>query len=217
MTMTAAAPFKDVITSLEELREIKGQPGPRVIAKEIPLIDEHCRTWIGLSPFVLVASSDAAGRCDVSPRGGPAGFVRVLDEHHLAFADLPGNRRVDTMKNLVQNPNIGLLFLIPGVDETMRVNGLAWPTRDPSILDQVTLMDRRPPLAIGIAVKEVFIHCAKAFRRGQLWQPTNWPDHSTLPSAGCILKDHAGRTIEVTQSVDEIDAGLERNYREALY
>jgi uncharacterized protein len=217
MTTTTAVPFKDVLTSLEELREIKGQPSAGVIAKEIPLLDEHCRMWIGMSPFVLVGSSDMSGRCDVSPRGGPPGFVRVLDEHRVAFADLPGNRRVDTMHNLVQNPNIGLLFLIPGIDETLRVNGRAWPTRDPDILDLVTLMDRRPPLAVGVEVKEVFVHCAKAFRRGQLWQPTKWPDHSTLPSAGCILKAHAGRTIDVPQSVEEIDEGLERNYREALY
>jgi uncharacterized protein len=217
MTLTTAPRFNDVLTSLDELREMKGQPGARVIAKEIPLLDEHCRTWIGLSPFVLVGTADATGRCDVSPRGGPPGFVRVLDEHRLAFADLPGNRRVDSMMNLVQNPNVGMLFLIPGVDETLRVNGRAWPTRDPEILDLVTLMDRRPPLAIGVEVREVFIHCAKALRRGQLWQPTQWPDHATLPSAGCILKDHAGRTMEVPQSVEEIDAGLERNYREALY
>jgi PPOX class probable FMN-dependent enzyme len=210
----AAQPFGDIVSSLDELRTSYPPPSARAIAKQIPSLDSHCRALIAVAPFVLVGTSTAAGDCDVSPKGGPPGFVRVLDDHRLAWADQPGNRRVDSMRNLLENPRIGLLFLIPGMDETLRVNGRAWPTRDPDVLGAVAIDGQRPPLAIGVHVEEAFIHCAKAFRRAGLWDTGQWPDRSTLPTAACILRDHA-RISDV--SVDEIDAGLQQNYRDELY
>lgn len=210
----AASPFDLVVGSLDEIRALYPPPSARAVAKQIDALDAHCRTLIGRAPFVLVGTSNARGECDVSPKGGPPGFVRVIDEHHLAWADLPGNRRVDSMRNLLENPRVGLLFLIPGREETLRVNGRAWVTRDPRVLELVAIDRQPPPLAIGVAVDEAFIHCAKAFKRAALWQPEQWPDLSDLPTAACILRDHA-RVSE--QSIEEIDASLQQSYRETLY
>ncbi len=211
---TAAPPFDHVLTSVDELRALYPPPSARAVAKQIAALDSHCRALIAVAPFVLVGTSNAAGECDVSPKGGPPGFVRVLDDHHLAWADLPGNRRVDSMRNLLENPRIGLLFLFPGMQETLRVNGRAWPTRDPAVLEQVAIDGQRPPLAIGVQVAEVFIHCAKAFLRARLWEPAAWPDTSALPTMACILRDHARLT---DQSVEEIASSVEQSYRDNLY
>jgi PPOX class probable FMN-dependent enzyme len=211
---TSVVPFAGVVTSVAELRTVYPPPNPGAIAKQIAALDDHCRALIALAPFLLVGTTSAAGDCDVSPKGGPPGFVQVLDDHRLAWADLPGNRRVDSMRNLLDNPHIGLLFVIPGLEETLRVNGRAWPIRDESVLDRVALKGQRPPLAIGVHVEEVFIHCAKAFRRAALWEPEQWPDRSGLPTIGCIVRDHTRSTAE---SAEEIDARLRQNYVDGLY
>ncbi|HET6317801.1 MAG TPA: pyridoxamine 5'-phosphate oxidase family protein [Chloroflexota bacterium] len=210
----ADLPFAEVIDSLDGLRSLYPPPSARAVAKQIPSLDAHCRALIAVAPFVLIGTSNAAGDCDVSPKGGPPGFVRVLDDHRLAWADLPGNRRVDSMRNLLDNPRIGLLFLIPGMEETLRVNGRAWPTRDPAVLEAVAIDGQRPPLGIGVQVEEAFIHCAKAFLRAKLWNPELWPDRSALPTAACILRDHA-RITEF--SVGEIEASLRQSHRDGLY
>jgi PPOX class probable FMN-dependent enzyme len=147
----------------------------------------------------LIATSDSSGKCDVSPKGDEAGFVIVLDDTHLVIPDRPGNKRVDGMRNILAKPSVGLLFLVPGRDETLRVNGKAWLVRDEELLDRTAACGKRPLIAIGVEVEEVFMHCGKASLRSNLWQPNRWPDLSDLQSAACMLLAHArpdGMTLE---------------------
>ena len=183
------AAFDHVVTSEQQLRDILGVPSPRSLLKERPALDSHCAAFIQQSPFVLIATSGEGGRCDVSPKGDAPGFVRVLDEHRLLIPDRPGNKRLDSMRNLLANPHVGLLFFVPGREETLRVNGRAWITQDPQLLDLSVVEDKRPLLAIGVEVQECFLHCAKAFRRAHLWSPETWPSPDVLPSMACMLYD----------------------------
>ena len=184
--------FKNVVTSISELRELFGVPMERARLKEHAELDAHCRGFIALSPFVLIATSDATGRCDVSPKGDAPGFVHVLDTKHLVIPDRPGNKRFDGMGNLLDNPHIGLIFLVPGREDTLRVNGRGCIVRDPDVLERLTAMGKVPQLAIGVEVEEAFMHCAKAFRRSGLWDTSRWPDASALATPQRILFDHAG-------------------------
>lgn len=206
--------FEHVIGSVEELRGIHGEPIEIARQKIIDRLDGHCRAFIARSPFCLVATYDREGRCDVSPRGGPAGFVEVLDEKHLVFADAKGNRLADTLSNVVETGRAGLLFLIPGLDETLRVNGRACVTRDPEILARHEIQEGRPPrLAIGIEVDEAFLHCAKAFIRSELWEPESWKGPDGLARPAQIWKDHAA----IKDSLQEIQEFLEEDYATNLY
>jgi PPOX class probable FMN-dependent enzyme len=207
-------PFRDVVTSEEALRTLVGQPSELAIRKEISYLDAHCRAFIARSPFVLIATSGATGRGDVSPKGDPPGFVQVLDEHRLVIPDRPGNRRLDGMRNLLENPHVGLLFLIPGLEETLRVNGRAWIVRDEEVLARCAVMGKRPTLALGVYAEECFIHCAKAFKRAQLWQPDQWPDRAGLASPSEMLVDHA-RPKDMT--VPQMDRLLRESYSKNLY
>lgn len=207
-------PFRDVVTSADELRALVGEPSEIAVKKQVATIDVHCREFIGRSPFVLLATSDASGRCDVSPKGDAPGFVQVLDDRHLAIPDRPGNRRLDGMSNLVQNPHVGLIFLVPGKEETLRVNGRAWIVRDEALLERMTFAGKRPHLAIGVQVEECFMHCAKAFKRSKLWEPDRWPDLTALAPAARMLLDHAkpeGMTIE------QMERRLQEGYEKNLY
>lgn len=203
----------DEITSVAELRSIYRTPRGAPIDKEHPTITEHERTFIAHSPFVLLGTSDADGRCDVSPKGGPPGFVTVLDDGRVAIPDLAGNNRLDSMQNIVDNPNIGLLFLVPGMDETLRVNGPASVSTDPAVLEACTTNGARPKAAIVVEPDAVYLHCGKALRRSSLWDSTGWPDTSELPSAGCMLRDLVAPEIDV----DVIDSALERDYQKTLW
>jgi PPOX class probable FMN-dependent enzyme len=190
--------FKHVVTTEGELRELMGSPSERAIKKDVAVLDEHCRAFIARSPFLLMATSSARGRCDVSPKGDAPGFVRVLDDHHLVIPDRPGNKRLDGMRNLLQNPHVGTIFLIPGREETLRVNGRASITRDAEILESLTVQGKRPLVAIGVEVEECFFHCPKAFRRSALWDPARWLDRAALPSMARVLFDQvrpAGKTL----------------------
>src|SRR5512134_3452917 len=149
------------MTSEADLRALMGHPSELAVRKDIGRLDEHCRAFIARSPFVLVATADARGRCDVSPKGDAPGFVLVLDARHLAIPDRPGNKRFDGMRNILENPHVGLIFLVPGREETLRVNGRATVTRDPALLARLEAAGKRPSLAIGVEVEEVFMHCAK--------------------------------------------------------
>lgn len=154
--------FLHVVRDVSELRaELYPEPPRQAWDKEIGVLDAHCREYLALSPFMLLATSGADGRCDVSPRGGPPGFVRVLDERRIAFADLTGNRRIDSLRHIVENPQVGMLFLLPGFRETLRINGRACLTRDPAILRACDVPARAVDLAIGIEVETAFLHCAK--------------------------------------------------------
>ena len=168
--------------------------------KQLAALDTHCREFIALSPYLLIASTNTAGEIDVSPRGDPPGFVQVLDETTLVIPDRPGNRRIDTLSNIIQQPHIGLLFLIPGQGETLRVNGRASIIRDAAILEHSAIDGKKPLLAIAVSVDECFLHCSKSARRAKLWEQE---PRKTLPSIGQIIIDHTGLTGVTAQQLDE--------------
>jgi hypothetical protein len=182
--------FRDLVTSVESLRAIVGgEPSEVARRKELPALDTHARAFIARSPFLLLATADGQGRCDVSPKGDAPGFVRVLDDQHLVIPDRPGNKRLDGMRNIVANPHVGLIFLVPGHDVTLRVNGRAAITREPGLLASLGAQGKVPLLAIGVTVEEVFLHCARSFRRGHLWEQATWPGPDALASMPCMLYD----------------------------
>jgi uncharacterized protein len=178
-------------------------------------LDDHARSFIAAAPFVLVGTQSPDGTGDVSPKGGPPGFVVAIDDGHLAIPDLSGNNLLDSITNIVNGSGVGLLFLVPGVDETLRVNGRACITTAAAVLDACAVKDKRPKAAIGVSVTTQYMHCAKAFRRSELWQPATWPDRGSLPSLGCIIKDQIPMVGEVDAKV--IDDLLEADYVESLW
>src|SRR5688572_31157365 len=165
--------FREVVTSEDTLRALVGTPSDLALKKQLSVLDAHCQDFIAHAPFVLVATANAAGQCDVSPKGDAPGFVRVLDERHLAIPDRPGNKRLDGMRNILSNPHVGLIFLVPGRRETLRVNGRACIVRDEALLASMEAQGKRPLLAIGVEVEEVFLHCAKAFIRSRSEEHTS--------------------------------------------
>jgi PPOX class probable FMN-dependent enzyme len=171
------------ITSLAELVDVVGTPIPRVAQKERQVLDPMDVVWISRSPFLLIATSAVDGSCDVSPKGDPAGFVRVLDERTMAVPERPGNRRVDGYRNVLSNPHVGLIFLVPGRNDTLRVNGRARLVRDAPYFDAMVVKGHRPILALEVDVEEVFYHCAKAFLRSGLWTPESWDPDGLPPRA----------------------------------
>lgn len=197
------------ITTNAELREIYRPPKQRSLDKEVDHLDAHCRDFIGHAPFVVMATAGPDGRMDASPKGGPPGFVAVLDDHHLAIGDMAGNNRLDSMSNIVDQPNIALLFMVPGTDETMRVNGRASISRDPHVLAQCAIAGMEAHVAVVVDVETAFIHCAKALRRAGLWEPGRWPDTAGMASPACMLRDHIG----AGGTVEESAALLEESYR----
>ncbi|SCE65425.1 hypothetical protein GA0074696_0031 [Micromonospora purpureochromogenes] len=191
------------ITSHEELRDLLGAPMPRAVAKERVVLHERDRQWLAASPFCLIATAGADGSCDVSPKGDPAGFAKVLDETTLAIPERPGNRRADGYRNILDNPHVGLIFLIPGRTDTLRINGRARLLRDAPYFDDMVVKGHRPILAIEVQVEQIFYHCSKAFLRSQLWKPETWqPD--VLPTRARLIK-------EVENTAESL-ADLERRY-----
>ncbi len=166
--------FRDTVQTIEQLRAMYREPTDLVRAKKQLSIDAVAGRFIAASPFVLVGTSSPSGAIEVSPRGGPAGFVQVLDPNRIALPDLNGNNLLDSMVNIVTNPHVGLLFVHPGKDETLRVNGRAWITTDPDVLGGFSAELQIPKAAIGVEVTEIFVHCAKSFRRGSVWNPESW-------------------------------------------
>ncbi len=182
-------PFNNIVTSEQELRDMLGAPAPRSVLKERRALDGHFRAFIAHSPFLFMATSGRDGSCDVSPKGDAPGFVLVLDDRHIVIPERPGNKRFDGMKNLLTNPHIGLICLVPGREETLRINGRAWITRDPELLARCTAQGKTPHLAIGVEVEQCFLHCVKAFRRSKLWTHDEWPAPDALPSMAQVLFD----------------------------
>jgi len=207
--------FDGVVTTEAELRSIYRAPGDVVVQKVQRRLDHHARAFIAASPFVLIGTASPDGTADVSPKGGPAGFVAVLDEHRLAIPDLSGNNLLDTITNIVHGSGVGLLFMVPGMGETLRVNGYACITTDPAVLDACAVKDRRPRAAIGVTVTQQYMHCAKALRRSGLWDADAWPGRSALPSLGCILRDQM--TVFGDVPVDRIDAMIESDYAATMW
>ena len=189
------------ISTLAELRGLYAAPLERAVKKQLPALDVHCQRFIGLSPFLVMATgnggnggghADPSGTMDASPRGGEPGFVQVLDEHTLLIPDAPGNNRLDSLQNIVAHGEVGLLFLIPGVDETLRVNGSAVLSLDEVDITRCATAKRRPGLVIRITVRDAYLHCAKALMRSQLWSPGALIDRNRLPTAGAMLRDQTG-------------------------
>lgn len=184
--------------------------------KSLPALDAHARDFIARAPFLCIGTENAEGRADVSPRGDPAGFVAVLDDRTLAIPDRPGNNRLDTLSNIIAHPAVGLLFLVPGFDETLRVNGQASLTTDPRVLEPMRVNDRLPRLAILVEISEVFLHCAKAFRRSKLWDPASRQDRSEMPSLSKIILDQTTGAPD-DAAMRKIDADLEDDYKRSMY
>jgi uncharacterized protein len=185
--------------------------------KSLTVLDRHAQAFIQRSPFLCIGTQNAAGKADVSPRGDPRGFVRVLDERTLAIPDRPGNNRLDTQANILANPAVGLLFMVPGFDDTLRVNGRARLTTDPAIVEPMAVHDRVPTLAILVEVEEVFLHCAKAFRRSRLWDPSEQQNRKDMPSLLNMILDQTTGAPKDPTEMQKIDEGLETDYRTSMY
>lgn len=206
--------FKQVVQNEEELRALLGFPSETVKNKTINYLDEHCKLFIHQSPFLMLGTSDQEGKCDTSPRGDRPGFVLIVDDFHLIIPERPGNRRIDSLRNILSNPNVGLLFMIPGLEETLRINGTAKIIRDEELLLKMSAFGKPPQLGIAIKVEECFLHCAKAFKRSNLWNPESWLDKEELPHPAKIIADHVnlpGMTEE------QISLALEESYSKRLY
>jgi uncharacterized protein len=189
--------FDGALQRVEQLREHYDAPMEVALRKDIGRIDELCRRLIAAAPILFVATFSEDGRCDVSPRGGPPGFVTVLDDEHLAIPDATGNRRLDTLENVVSTGRAGLIFVIPGRDTTLRVNGRAAVSADPELLDRITPVGKPPRTAIVVEAEEVYTHCPKAFVRSKLWDPSTWPDAADLPTSAEVSLAHQ-RNPELT-------------------
>jgi len=187
------------------------------LQKCLTSLDKHSKEFISRSPFVCIGTQLRDGRADVSPRGDPAGFVHVLDDCTVAIPDRPGNNRLDSLSNILDNPNIGLLFIIPGFDETLRLNGTARLTTDPNILNQMAVNNRTPGLAIVVSISEVFLHCAKAFRRSHLWDPEQHQDRKEMPSLVKMVLDQTTGAPEDKAELKRIDDELEEDYKNTMY
>jgi len=181
---------RTVIERVEQLREFYDAAMERAVRKDVGRLDEMCRRLIDASPMVFVATYSAVGQVDVSPRGGQPGFVTVLDDERLAIPDATGNRRLDTLENVVESGRAGLIFMIPGRDTTLRVNGKAHVTADADLLERLTPVGKPPKTAIVVEAEEVYAHCPKAFVRSKLWDPASWPDPASLPTSAEVSVAH---------------------------
>ncbi|MDR6554451.1 MSMEG_1061 family FMN-dependent PPOX-type flavoprotein [Paenibacillus qinlingensis] len=183
-------PFPGIIQSIDEIRADIGEAHPAVQKKVINQVDAHARAFIAKSPLFYLSTSHANGLCDVSPRGDSAGFVRVLDEHRLIYPERLGNRRLDSMQNMLTNPQVGLLFIIPGVDVVLRVNGRAWLTKDEELLSTMQLNGKSPIAAVGVEVQECFIHCSRALKLSKIWDSTTWVPEKEHPDSMEMFRAH---------------------------
>lgn len=200
--------------SEDEVRAVIGEPHELVVLKVRAGLDEHCRAFIARSPFVALGTVDAAGNADVSPRGDPPGFVKVLDDETLAIPERPGNKLMDSLANILETGRVGVLFVIPGIEETLRVNGKATITDDPELLAGMVVQGKPPKLAIVVRVEEAYLHCAKAFKRSRLWDPSTQVSRSELPTLGRMLRDQI-RPKDMTAA--DIDEFAEEDYRTRMY
>ena len=200
------------IASCDQLRDCYPQPLERSLRKSLTKLDVHMRHFISLSPFLCLGTSSAGGG-DVTPRGDSPGFVHVLDDQTLLIPDWPGNNRLDSLTNVVANPNVGLLFLVPGVNETLRVNGSGEITMEPALLERWTVNGKHPRSAIRVTVREAYLHCAKALMRSKLWDDGYRVERTDLPTYAQMLKDQG----VTTQSVEELQAAIDKSYATRLY
>jgi PPOX class probable FMN-dependent enzyme len=216
MASTPPRPDFDVTTE-EALRALYPPTHTLAALKALPVLDPHAREFIRRAPFLCIGTQNRDGKADVSPRGDPSGFVQVLDDRTLAIPDRPGNNRLDTLSNILSNPAVGVLFMVPGFDDTLRVNGTARLTTDPELLQQMAVNDRVPTLAILVSVTEVYLHCAKAFRRSRLWDPDARQDRREMPSLLKMILDQTTGAPSDPGEMRKIDEGLEADYRSSMY
>ncbi|RPK09376.1 pyridoxamine 5'-phosphate oxidase family protein [Priestia endophytica] len=203
--------FSQKVKTEGELLSLIGEPNEMARKKVINCIDQHCRDFIAQSPFIILSSSSGSC-CDASPRGDAPGFVSVLDNNHLLIPERRGNKRMDSLRNILKNPYVGLLFLIPGMGETLRVNGKATLVKDEELLKQLEVEGKVPLIGILVEVEECFIHCAKAFKRSSLWEPEHWPEK--YPSAAKMLAHH----VKLPNATEEsIQKSLQEGYEKRLY
>ncbi|MCM3633685.1 MULTISPECIES: pyridoxamine 5'-phosphate oxidase family protein [Paenibacillus] len=210
--------FRNVIETFEEFNELQaelGQPSNVVSNKVIHSLESTSKDFISNSPFIVIATSDGKGRCDASPRGDRPGFVHIIDEKHLFIPERPGNRKMDSIQNILQNPHIGIIFIIPGMDETFRVNGRACISRDEALLSKTAVNGKLPKMGIGVEIEECYMHCGKAFKRSGLWDAEQWLPKNELPSASKIIAAHVSEKMQVT--ADQIEKSLEDTYKNRLY
>ncbi len=205
--------FLEVVTTEAQFRSVMGSPPALVLRKELNELDSHAKEFIGRCPFLLIGTSGADGRMDMSPKGDPPGFVLVLDDKTLAIPDRLGNRRADTFLNLVVNDQIGLIFFVPGKQETLRISGRAIIVRDLKIREQMAVKDKLPDFAIIMEVHQMFFHCAKCIIRSNLWKPEAWPSLSGLPSLAETMIS-AGK---LSHSVEEMQAIVDQDAATRLY
>jgi uncharacterized protein len=203
----------DLITSVTVLREVLGAPMARAVTKDRQRLHQLDRDWLAASPFCLIATSAADGTCDVSPKGDPPGFTHVIDDTTIAIPDRPGNRRADGFLNILENPQVGLIYLLPGRDETLRINGRARLVRDAPYFDQMTVKGHRPTLVLVVEIEQIFLHCAKAFMRSDLWDPARWTPHA-VPSMAEMVK---AMQADLEESLDELREYYGPSYAERLY
>jgi PPOX class probable FMN-dependent enzyme len=207
-----AAPVTSVLDSRDAVRAHYDPPMDVVIRKDVKRLDQHCRAFIAAAPFVVIATSDAQGRADASPRGDAPGFIAVRDDYTLLIPDRRGNNRVDTMLNIAENPHVGLLFMVPGVNETLRVNGTALITIDAALLAPLAALGKMPQAAIVVTVEEAYFQCGKALVRSDLWNPDRRIERRSLPSLGRILADQVDFPYD-----PGLEKAIEDDYRTGLY
>ena len=212
--MTESAQLSS-IEAYDDLREAVGEPIPSTAEKEMPVLDKHARHFLSLSPILFVSTVGADGRADISPRGDPAGFVKVIDDRTILIPERPGNRRADTMSNIVENPghSVALLFLLPGVEETLRASGRARVVDDPAVLEDMAVRGKAPELGILVEIDEVFFHCAKALKRARLWDPDAQIERREFPSLAQITRDQR----ENDTPLEEIEERIRESYETRLY
>jgi uncharacterized protein len=200
------------VSSEAELRDLLGEPSPRAVTKERARLHQRDREWLAASPFCLIATADADGNCDVSPKGDPPGFTYVIDDTTIAIPDRPGNRRADGFRNVLINPHAGMIFLVPGRTETLRINGRARLLRDAPFFGDMIVKGHRPRLALVIEIETIFFHCAKAFMRSSLWRPETWhPD--VLPPHAVIVKS----VQDTPETLEELQRHYGPEYADLLY
>lgn len=204
-----------LIRTESELRTLFGNASGRAANKQIDHVDAGAAAFLAHTTFVAMGTTNSVAAGDVSPKGGPAGFVKVLDPHHIAFGELPGNNRLDGFINLLTDDRTGLLAVVPGVRETMRFNGHAMLSTDPQLLQLTKIDERLPKVAVVIKVDEVFLHCGKAMIRSGMWAPESWPDTSTMPTPACIINAHTKTDTDPDGS--KTTAALEDAYRVSLW
>lgn len=203
----------DIVEDFREIRERYGEPAERVLKKQLPRLEKHSRAFIALSPLLVMATCDPEGRCDASPKGDAPGFVRVLDDETLLIPDRLGNNRVDSIGNLLKTDGVGLIFFVPGLRETLRVNGRARITTDAALLEPSAVQGKMPRSGILVTIEEVYFHCGKALIRSDLWNPDKFVARSDFPSLGIVIADQIGQRVEPR----EAERATEDSYRTRLY